>query len=355
MHPFVFEIARLRVISGRGSRTRITAEVEAIGCQRVLVIASPSHAGTAAQVHQLLGPRSVGVYDKVAQHVPTPFVEACTAVVRRDSVDGLIAIGGGSAIGLAKAIALESGLPFIAVPTTYSGSEMTAVWGITTDGVKKTGKDQRVLARSVIYDSELLTTLKARTAGPSGLNALAHLVEGLYAPNANPMMSTLGQEGARVIARSLPAVCANPGDLDAQDKMLYGSCLAGILLGSTGMSLHHKLCHTLGGSFNMPHAETHAVVLPYATAFNLVAAPDAQARLAASFGTSAVAQAIWELGAKVGAPRSLRDIGFKHEDLDRAAQIATSVPYPNPRPVTQAAIRQLLEDAFNGQSPESRS
>lgn len=355
MHPFVFEIARLRVISGRGSRERIAQEVEAIGCQRVLVIASPSHAGTAAQIDQLLGARSAGVYGKVAQHVPRPFVEACADVVRRDAADGLIAIGGGSSIGLAKAIALDTGLPFIAVPTTYSGSEMTAVWGITTDGVKRTGKDPRVLARSVIYDSELVATLPAKTAGPSGLNALAHLVEGLYAPNANPMMSTLGQEGARVIARSLPAVCADPGNLDAQDEMLYGSCLAGILLGSTGMSLHHKLCHTLGGSFNMPHAETHAVVLPYATAFNLVAAPDAQSRLAAALGTPDVARAIWEIGAQVGAPRSLRDIGFKYEDLDRAAQIATSVPYPNPRPVTPAAIRQLLEDAFNGGSPEARA
>lgn len=351
MPPFVFEIARLRVVSGRGSRARLGEEVTVLDRRRVLIIVSPSHAATAAEVAALLGDRCVGIYDKVVQHVPAPVAAAGVAHARAVEADACIALGGGSAIGLAKAIALETGLPIIAVPTTYSGSEMTAVWGITTDGVKRTGKDEKVLPRSVVYDAELTATLPAKIAGPSGLNALAHLVEGLYAQNANPMMSTLAQEGVRAIARALPRVCASPADLDAQEEMLYGACLAGILLGSTGMSLHHKLCHTLGGTFNTPHAETHAVVLPYATAFNLPAALDARNRLTVALGTDAIASTIHALGAAVGAPRSLRELGLSQSDLDRAAEIATRTPYFNPRPVTRDAIRQLLEDAYNGVVP----
>jgi maleylacetate reductase len=351
LHPFVFEIARLRVVFGRGSRDRLAAEIDALGCTRVLVIASPSHASTAVQIHSQLAARSVGVYDKVTQHVPVEVADAGIAHVGAVQADCCVAVGGGSAIGLAKAIALRTSLPIIALPTTYSGSEMTPVWGITTAGVKSTGRDVRVQPRSVIYDSQLLTGLPARIAGPSGLNAMAHCVEGLYAQNANPMMSTFAQEGIAALARALPKVCADPTDLDAQDEALYGACLAGILLGSVGMALHHKLCHTLGGSFNTPHAETHAVILPYVTAFNIGAAPDAKARLTAALGTPAVASAIHELGARVGAPSSLRELGLSRADLDRAADIATRTPYFNPRPVTREAIRQLLEDAYEGAAP----
>jgi maleylacetate reductase len=353
VHPFVFDIARLRVVSGRGSRARIVEEVDALGCGKILIIVSPSHAATAGQVSEALGARCIGVYDKVVQHVPAAVAAAGVDHAKAVGADGCIAIGGGSAIGLAKAIALQTALPIVAVPTTYSGSEMTPVWGITTDGVKRTGKDDKVLPRCVVYDAELTATLPAKIAGPSGLNALAHLVEGLYAQNANPMMSTLGQEGVRAIANALPLACRDPGDLQAQEEMLYGACLAGILLGSTGMSLHHKLCHTLGGTFNTPHAETHAVVLPYAAAFNLEAAPDAKRRLALALGTDQVARAIHALGTEVGAPRSLRELGLSHDDLDRAADIATRTPYFNPRPVTREAIRHLLEDAFNGVVPNS--
>jgi maleylacetate reductase len=351
--PFLFEIARLRVIFGRGSVARVSDELAALRLKRVLLIASPSHLRMARSLADALDDRCVGIYDKTAQHVPVELATAASTHVRALAADGCVAIGGGSSIGLAKAIALEANVPFIAVPTTYSGSEMTAIWGLTADGLKRTGREARVQARAVIYDSELFTTLPARIAGPSGLNAMAHAVEGLYAENANPIMSTLAEASVAALAQGLPAVCKRADDLDAQDQVLYGGCLAGILLNSVGMSLHHKLCHTLGGTFNLPHAETHAVVLPYAAAFNLVAATDARLRLERVLRTTNVGATLHELGRSVGAPRSLEALGLKHDDLERAAELATRTPYANPRPVTREAIRTLLEHAYRGVVPST--
>jgi maleylacetate reductase len=352
MNPFLFDIARYRVVFGRGKRSLAADEINALGCKRALLIPSPSHVEAAGRLHAQLGALSVGVYDKeVVQHVPAEVAAAGVAEVNRLGADCCLAIGGGSAIGLAKAIALQTSLPILAMPTTYAGSEMTPIWGISADGEKRTGRDLRVLPRSVIYDSELVAGFPAKIAGPSGMNAMAHCVEGLYAQNANPMISTLAQEGVRALAQALPMVCRDPNDLDGHDQALLGACLAGLVLGSVGMSLHHKLCHTLGGSFNTPHAETHAIMIPYVTAYNIGAAPDAKARLAAALGTTEVAAALQRLATQVGAPRTLQELGLKYEDLDRAADIATRTPYFNPRPVTRDSIRRLLEDAWQGVLP----
>jgi maleylacetate reductase len=353
LSPFLFEIARLRVIFARGSLLRAANELHAMGLQRALLIANPSHRRQAQMLADLLGERCVGTYDNIVQHVPIEVATAASAHARELGADSCIAIGGGSAIGLAKAIALETSLPFIAIPTTYSGSEMTSVWGLTANGVKRTGRDPRVQARAVIYDAELFTSLPPGIAGPSGVNAMAHAVEGLYAENANPIISTLAQESVRAIATGLPRVCRQADDLSAQEHVLYGSCLAGIVLNSVGMSLHHKLCHTLGGTFNLPHAETHAVILPYAAAFNLVAATDANTRLQAALGSEDVGRALHAFARAVGAPRSLQELGLKADDLDRAAELATLTPYPNPRPLTRESIRALLEQAYQGAVPST--
>jgi maleylacetate reductase len=352
MDPFLFEIARLRVVFGPGARNRIAAEVQNLGARHAITIVDPSQAGLSDQIQRDLGARSAGVYDKVAQHVPAELAAAASAFARDREADCCIAVGGGSAIGLAKAIALETRLPIIALPTTYAGSEMTPVWGLTTAGVKQTGKDPIVQPRAVIYDSELTAKLPPHIAGPSGINALAHCVEGMYAENANPMISTFAQEGVRALARALPRVCRQPPDADALGEAQYGACLAGIVLGSVGMSLHHKLCHTLGGSFNTPHAETHAVVLPYVTAYNLSAASDARRRLSEALGTPKPALALWELGQAVGAPRSLQALGLTAADIERAAELATNKPYYNPRPFTRESIQALLEQAWRGAPPQ---
>jgi maleylacetate reductase len=353
MDRFIFEIARLRVLFGAGRRADLPAEIDALGLRRALIIADPSLRAVAQELSDLLGSRSAGIHDQVVQHVPVAVAAAGAARAREVDADCTVCIGGGSATGLAKAITLETGLPIVALPTTYAGSEMTPIWGTTAEGEKRTGRDPRVQPRVALYDSELVAGLPPQVAGPSGMNALAHSVEALYAQNANPMMSSFGQESIRALAEALPKVVRNPRDLGAQSQAQYGACLAGILLGNVGMALHHKLCHVLGGSFNTPHAETHAVILPHVTAFNVEGSPDARSRLQAALGKSDVAYALWELGRATHAPRSLADLGLRESDLDRAAELATRTPYFNPRPVTRESIRKLLGDAFAGVAPHA--
>ncbi len=353
MREFDFEIAARRVVFGAGSRHRLAEEIGVLGSQRVFVIADPSHANTAREIAQQLGARCAGTYDRVTAHVPEETAKAGRDRVRELDADCYLTIGGGSAIGLAKAIALEIENPIVAVPTTYAGSEMTPIWGLTEGGVKRTGRDARVLPRLVIYDPELTTSLPPQVAGPSGMNAIAHCVEALYAENANPVMSLLAEEGVRSLAAALPRVVVHPEDVDAQAEALYGAWLGGLTLASVGMALHHKLCHVLGGTFNTPHAETHALMLPYVTAFNLKSAPDAEQRLRSALGTRAVAGALRELAQEVGAPESLKALGLAESDLQRAADLATQSPYYNPRPVTTESIHEILQDAYAGVMPRA--
>jgi alcohol dehydrogenase class IV len=284
-------------------------------------------------------------------HGPIETAAAARAAAKRLDAACCVAVGGGSTIGLGKAIALTSALPILAIPTTFAGSEMTPIYGITAEGQKKTGRDPRVLPRTVLYDPNLLSTLPARIAGPSGMNAIAHCVEALYAQDANPITSLMAEEGIRTLAASLPRVVAQPGDLEARSEALYGAWLAGACLGMVGMALHHKLCHTLGGSFNLPHAETHTVVLPYATQYNRAAAPDAMRRVAQAMGSGDPTGALFDLGTALGAPRSLESIGMPREGLERAARLATENPYFNPQPVTYDAILELLTAAWHGKRP----
>lgn len=352
MHSFIFEIAKLRVVFGPGRRAELGRELDLLGFKRALIITDPSQMPVAQGLADQIGTRCAGVYDKVAQHVPVEVAAAGTAHARSVGADCTVCVGGGSSTGLAKAIALESGLPIVALPTTYAGSEMTPIWGTTAQGEKRTGKDPRVQPVAVIYDAELVASLPPHIAGPSGMNALAHAVEGLWAQNVSPMMGAFAQESVRALTSALPKVVRDSRDLDAQSEVQYGACLAGIILGSVGMALHHKLCHVLGGSFNTPHAETHAVILPYVVAFNLDAATEARRRLTESLGTSKVASALWNIGQAVGAPRSLAALGLSEADLDKAADLVTRSPYYNPREVTRAGVRQLLGDAYAGIVPQ---
>jgi maleylacetate reductase len=239
----------------------------------------------------------------------------------------------------------------VAVPTTYAGSEMTPIYGITDAGVKKTGRDYKVMPRAVIYDVNLTLSLPAHIAGPSGMNAMAHCVEAMYAEDANPIVSLLAEEGIRALARSLPVVVAQPDNLDARSDAQYGAWLGGTVLGAVGMSIHHKLCHTLGGTFNLPHAETHTVVLPHATAYNRDAAPEAMARIAAALGARDAADGIYDLIGKIGAPRALKDIGMPADGIEKATDLALQNRYYNPRPLEHDAIRALLQRAYDGERP----
>ena len=342
MKPFVHMALPVRVVFGRGRLAEAAAEAKRLGIKRPLVITTPHQAESAAGIVK----ETDGVaFAGAAMHTPVNVTEKAMAVLKAAGCDGTIALGGGSSTGLGKAIALRTDLPQLVIPTSYAGSEMTNILGETADGAKVTKRDARIQPESVIYDPDLLGTLPPLFAATSGMNAIAHAVEGLYAADGNPIVSLMAVEGIRALASALPQAKAG------QDEALYGAWLCGAVLGSAAMALHHKLCHVLGGTFDLPHAETHTVILPHATAYNAPAAEEAMRRIAQVLGTASAAQGLFDLAQKLGAPLALRDIGMPESGLDRAADIAVANPYPNPRNLERGAIRQLLDDAFHGRRP----
>jgi alcohol dehydrogenase class IV len=284
-------------------------------------------------------------------HTPVEVTEQAMQKVRETGADCTVALGGGSTTGLGKAIALRTDLPQIVIPTTYAGSEATPILGETKDGLKTTQRSPKILPEVIVYDVDLTLTLPVGLSATSGMNAIAHAVEGLYTQDANPIVSLMAEEGVRALASALPKIAADPGDREARSDALYGAWLCGVVLGSVGMALHHKLCHTLGGTFDLPHAETHTVVLPHAAAYNAPAAPEAMARVARALGATDAPQGLYDLAKRLGAPLALRDIGMPEDGLDRAADLAVANPYWNPRPIDRAGVRRLLGDAFYGRRP----
>ncbi|MER6093090.1 maleylacetate reductase [Streptomyces bluensis] len=350
---FLHEARPMRVVFRPGaSVTAVPDEAGRLGLRRLLVVCGPRGAATARAVADSLGDACAGLHPQARMHVPVEVADRAVEVARAAGADGCVAVGGGSAIGLGKAIALRTGLPLIAVPSTYSGSEMTPVWGLTERGVKRTGRDPAVLPRSVVYDPDLTLSLPVALSVTSGINAVAHAAEALYAPDASPLVALMAEEGARAMTHALPGLAADPGDPQARGQALYGAWLCGATLGATTMGLHHKLCHVLGGTFGLPHAETHTVVLPYVLAHNASAAPEAMAALARALGTEDPALALRNLSARFGAPRSLAELGLREPDLAVAAGQTAGQTYPNPRKVTVDGVRDLLRAAYEGRAPE---
>ncbi len=350
MLSFAYEALPARVIFRAGALEDLPHELARLG-SRALVLATPEQRPLAEQAAGLLGSRAAGVFAEARAHVPIETARAASAEVRRLSADCCVAVGGGSTTGLAKALALELELPILAVPTTYAGSEMTPIWGITEDGLKRTGRNPRVLPRTVLYDPLLTLSLAPALSGTSGINALAHCVEGLYSEAANPLTSLMAEEGIRALSGSLPRIVRAPQSLEARSEALYGAWLGGAVLGAVGMALHHKLCHVLGGTFDLPHAETHAIILPHAVAYNAAAAPQALRRIASALGVEDPAQGLLELARAVGAPTALKDIGMSRSALERAVELATASPYFNPAPIRADGLRRLLENALEGRRP----
>ena len=352
MRRFVYQSSPSRVVFGAGALQHLAREIDALGARRALILSTPGQAASAHRVAELLGDRAAGVFAKAAMHVPLEAAREAREEARRLGADCAVAIGGGSTTGLGKAIALDSGLPILAIPTTYAGSEMTSIYGLTDGGVKTTGRDARVLPRTVIYDPELSLTLPLASTITSALNAIAHAAEGLYAHDANPIMSMMAEEGIRAAAAAMPRLASDLHDIGGRTDMLYAAWLCGRVLGAVSMGLHHKLCHTLGGSFNLPHAEVHTVILPHALAYNAAHAPEAMQRIARALGSASAAAGVFDLAQRHDASTALKDIGMPADGLDRAADLAVQNQYPNPRPLERVAIRALLQRAFDGARPD---
>lgn len=348
---FVYEALPMRVVFGLGALRRLTEEAARLGLRRALVLATPEQAHLAEAARSLLGDLVAGTFAHARQHVPAATVAAALRLADEVGADGCVAIGGGSTIGLGKALALRRGLPTVAVPTTYAGSEMTPIWGLTEGARKRTGRDPAVLPRTVLYDPELTLTLPVEVSAASGLNAMAHAVEALYAPEGSPVIAAWAEHAVRDLAQALPAIAADPADPLVRVEALRGAWLCGACLGVTTMGLHHKLCHVLGGRLDLPHAQTHAVLLPHVAAYNLDAVPTARRALGRALGVGSPALGLAELAARLGVPTSLAQLGVRERDLPGVLDEVLARPYANPRPVSRESLERLLRAALLGEPP----
>jgi maleylacetate reductase len=340
---------RVRFGSGQAAEA-LAAEVADGGWRRAMVIAAPAEADLAARITDGL-PVAL-VHDEVVMHVPVPVAERARDAAGAHEVDVLVSVGGGSTTGLAKAVALTTGLPIIAVPTTYAGSEATDVWGLTEESTKTTGVDARVLPRTIVYDASLMVSLPVGLSVASGLNALAHCVDSMWAPRTDPIDQALAAEGIRALDAGLPRIVADPADLEGREEALYGAYLSAVAFASAGSGLHHKICHVLGGRYDLPHAPTHAVVLPHVLALNGPAAPSADERIARAFGSGTALDGLQDLRARLDAPTALRDLGLEESQIpDAARAILPAVPPSNPADVSVEVLEGLLRRAWEGADP----
>jgi maleylacetate reductase len=351
MQPFSYTALPGKVVFGSGTLARVADEMKALGCSRALLLSTPQQVGQVEKLKAQLGELAVGLFSEATMHTPVDVTERAMIAARECGADCVVALGGGSTTGLGKAIAVRTDLPQIVIPTTYAGSEATPILGETKDGLKTTQRSMKILPEVIIYDVDLTVTLPIGMTVTSGMNGIAHAAEGLYAQDANPIITMIAEDGVRAIARALPAIVANPADLDARGDALYGAWACGVTLGAVGMSLHHKLCHTLGGTFDLPHAETHTVVLPHAMAYNAPAAPEAMKRLARAIGAPNAPQGLYDLSKSLGAPTSLKELGMPEDGLDRVVDLALANPYWNPRPLEREPMRRLLQNAWSGERP----
>ncbi|BAM87629.1 maleylacetate reductase [Bradyrhizobium oligotrophicum S58] len=350
---FIFENLPCRVVFGSGTLGAAKAEIERLGGRRALVLTTPQQQAEGAKLGTALGPLHAGIFAGATMHTPVDVTERALAAMKGCEADCVVSLGGGSTTGLGKALALRTGVNQLCIPTTYAGSEMTPILGETRDGLKTTLRDPAVLPETVIYDVDLTLTLPAGLAATSGINAIAHAAEALYARDANPVTSLMAEEGIRALAHALPAIADKGDDRDARTEALYGAWLCGICLGTVGMALHHKLCHTLGGTFDLPHAETHTIVLPHAVAYNAPAVPDAMARIARAIGAADAAQGLYDLAKRLDTKLALRDIGMPESGIDKAVDLAITNAYWNPRPIERNALRDLIARAWAGEPPVS--
>jgi alcohol dehydrogenase class IV len=353
MRPFNYELLPGRVVFGFGTIARLPIELDALEAGRVVLISDNMAKADADQIEAELGKRVVGRIGEIEPHVPIEEVEAARRLTDTSRADAVVTIGGGSTTGIGKAIVLEKDLSFLAIPTTYAGSEMTPVYGITAGKVKRTGRDPRVKPRTVIYDVDLTLGLPKEVTAGSTMNALAHCVEALYTQERSPIVSIMALEGVRALKRGSVVVAGDLGNVDGRSDLLYGAFLAGVSLGAVGMAIHHRICHVLGGTFGLAHGDANAVILPHVVAYNQVAEPEVMASVADALGVADSAIGIRELAETLGAPTSLSEMGIREQDLDTAAEMIVDGAGYNPRPVQRAWIRQLLEDAFAGRPPSS--
>lgn len=353
MDSFTFPGLTTRVVFGSGTLARVEEEVRRLGHDKVLVLATEHQQADADRLAASLGAICAGVFAGAVMHTPVEVTETAVDAFRKSGATAVVSLGGGSTVGLGKAIAVRTGADQVVVPTTYAGSEMTDILGETAGGEKTTRRSPDIRPETVIYDVDLTLGLPIGLTVTSAMNAIAHAMEAFYAPDRNPVTVLMCKDALSAFRVAIPRLIESPRDSAARSQALYGAWCCSSALGYVSMALHHKLAHVFGGSFNTPHAETHAVLLPYTTAFNEAAVPDLLRPIAEAFGGGTAGGALWDFAKSIGSPLSLKDIGVEEADLDRAALIATKNAYANPRPVEAGPIRELLQAAWEARRPEA--
>jgi maleylacetate reductase len=349
---FVHQSLANRVVFGAGvAHRRVAAEIDRLNATRVIAVGSARSLQTHADVLEALGERLAHTFSEIKRHVPRRVADAATAAAADVGADAVLAIGGGSTIGTAKAVALATGLPIVAIPTTYAGSEVTPVWGITDNGDKRTGRDPVVLPRTVLYDVERTAALPMAITVASAMNAMAHCIDSLWAANATPLALLQALRAIELIAAALPMVHSEPSHERGRHDLLLGAWLAGTAFAVAGSAIHHKICHVLGGRFDLPHAQTHAVLLPHVIAFNAADAPDADASIARAFGAAHAARALQDMNARFGVPASLEALGVTRDAvLSTVDAVLRVVPDENPAPIDTQSVTGLLLAAWQGET-----
>jgi maleylacetate reductase len=351
VEPFVYEGRPQRVIFGPGRLAEAPGVVRWLGASRALVLSTPEQKEAGERVVAALDDIAAGLFAGAVMHTPVEVTEHAVGLYGELKADCVVSVGGGSTTGLGKAIALRTDALQVVIPTTYAGSEVTNLLGETAGGEKKTQRSPKILPEAVIYDVELTLSLPPKLSATSGMNAVAHAVEALYAKDRNPITSWMAEEGLRAFASSLLPIVENPNDRDARTNAQYGAWLCGMCLANTTIALHHKLCHVLGGTFDLPHAETHAIVLPHAVAYNAPAAPEAMEKIATALGTNDAAGGLYDLAQSLKIPLALKDIGMPADGIERVVALALKDPFWNPRPLEAEGIRALLQRAYGGEPP----
>ena len=349
--PFVYEGRPQRIIFGPGRLAEAPDAVRAMGGSRALVLSTAEQRATGERVAAVLGSLKAGFFAGAIMHTPVEVTERAVAIFEEHGADCVVSVGGGSTTGLGKAIALRTDAPQLVIPTTYAGSEVTNLLGETAGGEKRTRRSPKILPEAVIYDIELTLSLPPKLSATSGMNAMAHAVEALYAMDRNPIISWMAEEGLRAFASSLRRIVEDPIDRGARSNAQYGAWLCGMCLANTTIALHHKLCHVLGGTFDLPHAETHAIVLPHAVAYNAQSTPEAMAKIARAIGANDAATGLYELASSLRIPMALKDIGMPGDGVEQVVALAMKNPYWNPRPLEANGIRALLARAYTGARP----
>ncbi|ANT50260.1 maleylacetate reductase [Mesorhizobium amorphae] len=351
MDNFIFPGLATRVVFGSGTMARAGEEVRRLGHDKVLVLSTPHQEADAQRLAASLGDLAAGIFAGAVMHTPVEVTEKAVEAFRASGASAVVSLGGGSTTGLGKAIAVRTGADQVVIPTTYAGSEMTDILGETAAGEKTTRRSPDIRPETVIYDVDLTLSLPAGLTVTSAMNAIAHAMETFYAPDRNPVVVLMCKDAMLAFHDGIPRLIDHPQDRAARAQALYAAWCCSTALGYVSMALHHKLAHVFGGSFDTPHAETHAILLPYTTAYNEAAVPDLLRPIAEAFGGGSAGGGLWDFAQSVGSPLSLKEIGIREADLDRAAAIALKNAYANPRPIDPGSIRELLQAAFEGRRP----